>query len=67
MKVEAQIGSPPDVEGIDRLDDLNEVNSRIKFHGWVLLGIRYTRDVDENGSFADRETYIIGMPRAVVQ
>jgi hypothetical protein len=67
MKVEAQIGTPPDVEAIVRLDDQNEVNTRIKYNGWVLLGILYTRDVDESGSFADRETYIIGLRRGLAR
>ena len=63
IKIEAQIGLPPDVEGIDKLDDLNEVSTRIKSHGWVLLGILYARDVDESGSFNDHTKYIIGLRR----
>ena len=65
MKIEAQLGTPPDVSCIQKFDsrELNEVIDRLTHHGWVLLGILYTRDVARNGSFSDHETYIIGMKR----
>jgi hypothetical protein len=66
MKVENQLGAPPDVSCIQKFDsrELNEVNDRLMHHGWVLLGILHTRDIADGGSFTDSETYIIGMKRA---
>ena len=55
--------SPPDVETIDKLTDLNEVNARLKSHGWVLLGLPITRLVGDGGSFSDKPAYIIGKRR----
>jgi hypothetical protein len=56
---------PPDVSAIQKFDgsELNEVNDRIKDYGWVLLGILVTRNVSKSGSFADKETYILGSRR----
>lgn len=65
MNISSQLNPPPDVSAIQHYcrDEINEVNDRINRHGWVLLGILITRNVSENGSFADDETYILGLPR----
>ena len=52
----------PDVAVIDRLENLNQVNERLR-QGWVLLGISYFRESFEGGAFRDHETYIIGLRR----
>ena len=64
MKIEAQFLTP-DVEGVQVFPDSeqNEVNDRIARHGWVLLCILVTREVADDGSFRDRESYVIGMKR----
>lgn len=65
MQVEAQFLTP-DVSCVQVFphSEQNEVNDRIARHGWVLLGILVTRDVADDGSFRDQESYVIGMKRA---
>jgi hypothetical protein len=64
MKREIQYNIPPGIDCVDRVDDINEANNRLQSFGWVLLGILYTRDVQGDGSFKDKETYILGLNRA---
>jgi hypothetical protein len=56
---------PPDVDAIQTYDyrSINEVNERIKSHGWVLLGILIEREVDSKGNFTDHPEYILGHRR----
>ncbi len=63
MKTEIQLAIPPGINVIDRIKDLNEVNNRLQSFGWVLLGIVYNRDVEDDGSFKDSESYILGLKR----
>jgi len=69
MKTPTPNWTPPDVECIQKFGDRqqDEVNERMKRHGWVLLGILYERKVQEDGSFKDSPTYILGGPRASAQ
>ena len=64
MKIEAQFITP-DVECVQVFpySEQNEVNERIARHGWVLLCILVTRDFADNGTFRDRESYVIGLKR----
>jgi hypothetical protein len=65
MKIETQIGPTPDVSCVQVFphSQQNEVNDRLARQGWILLGILVTREVSEDGSFCDFESYVIGMKR----
>ncbi|HEY3853096.1 MAG TPA: hypothetical protein VGO67_01735 [Verrucomicrobiae bacterium] len=55
--------TPPDVEAMQEITDKTKLHDLIHDDGWKLLGILYSRIVDEKGSFRDKATFIIGLPR----